>query len=448
MATANFSFISKIKTYFSNDLWHYVDASEKNHKSLSILRVIFQTCLQFHQRKMGMIATAMTFYTLMSIVPILALTFAIAKGFHLQVFVESKIHALPLPPEVLNQFIAYADKALQQASSVGIAGVGAILLFWSVLRLFSVIEKAFNDIWHIQRGRSMVRCLTDYLAMLFFFLFAITTMSACTYFVQSFLPHVLAVSDMIPMKEDILVWSAQLTSILILAVIFGIIYMAIPHTRVKFIPAFISGVVVAIALFVLTQYAVFGILNIAKLNAIYGSLAPLPIFLLWLNFSWMIVLFGSQLGYVIQNIHVFAYRKEWTALSTRDRHLCMLLVLREVAIRFDAHHPPVSTSELSSLLRLPLHIVDDVLHALLNAQLISNVTPPRDKVTDSYWQLACNSNTLTIADALLGLEHKGIPLPEKLSSPLTVAMNSELEKLEKALRLQGKNILIQIQNQS
>ncbi len=437
------SLVSKIKKYFTVDLWHFLDGTDKHYKFLLPLRILYQSVMEFRRGKMGMTATAMTFYTLMSIVPILAVSFAIAKGFKLDNYLEGLIYNLQeklhFPPDIAEQILTYVDNSLQQANTAGIAGVGAIVLLWAVVRLFMVVEGTFNAIWRVRFGRSIIRCGTDYLALLFFFVIAIGVMSGVTILSKTLseIPN----TTWIPWKEDILLWG---TSIFVLTLIFSAIYIAVPHTKVKAIPALVGGLFTSIVLFVLMQYAVGWVLNMGKMNAVYGSLAPLPIFLAWLHISWMIILFGAQVSFVTQNLGIFAYQKEWNELSKRERHLYVLLVLRVIAHHFEAQKGEIAFNEILKIVRLPAHIVLDALDELMTARLINQVEPRKLKDPEKYYQLACNSDQLTIAQALLGLDNKGCTLPERLKTPLSNAINAELIKMENAVQTSGNILLCDI----
>jgi membrane protein len=246
-------------------------------------------------------SSALTYNSLLSIVPLLAVIFAIAKGFGFQNIIQSELfHYMGWQKEVMTNAMSFIDKSLEYAKTGVFLGIGVVLLFYTVVKLLSAIEKNFNDIWRVKKSRSIYRMFTDYFAL---FLIAPLFLIVNAGF-SIFLNSVSSRSEVIDFVVSPIL---EIIPYMIVIFLFTFLFIYIPNTKIKFTSALFGGVFSGI-LFQLVQYFyINGQINISNYNAIYGSFAALPLLLLWLQTSWFICLFGVALSFSYQNVHKFNF---------------------------------------------------------------------------------------------------------------------------------------------
>ena len=261
--------------YCSQDVWN------DNSKSIkvNIIKTVNLSVRSFLDQDLQSRACAMTYRTILAIVPALALLFAIGRGFGLQNTLQGElIKYFPSQQTVLTQSFQFVDSYLNEASGGLFVGIGIVFLLWTLISLLSSVEDSFNTIWQVLKGRQIWRKVTDYLAI--FILLPVLMICAAglqlmmTTSLKTLLPYDF-IDSALPVIFDCL-------SVVLTWVFFAGSYMLIPNTKVKLGPALISGVVVGTAYQILQWLFVSGQMYVAKYNAIYGSFSFLPLMLIWL----------------------------------------------------------------------------------------------------------------------------------------------------------------------
>lgn len=319
-------------------------------------------------------ASALTFYSLLSIVPVLAVAFGIAKGFGFEKHLEKQIAEKFLEqPEISEKLISFAYNTLQNTQSGLIAGVGLILLFWSVLKLLSNIESSFNAIWKVPKARTFSRRLSDYLAMMVFCpIFFATSSSLSVFIVTQFVgytkekgvwetvsPYVLLAFHIFPL---ILSWF-----------LFTAIYYIMPNTRVPFKAAFTAGIIAGTAYQIVQWIYIQFQVGLASYGAIYGSFAALPLFLIWLNFSWLIALAGAEIAYHIEDDQAHASWKHGVSQQQTDARVLGLLVMQQCLQSFIKGKSPPSIATLAQRVGTAVLIVRRLVQQLVDGGLLVEV---------------------------------------------------------------------------
>jgi len=180
--------IQKMQRFLKQDIWRIRVGEAKGFrgKGIRLLRIFLLSFSQFSSDMCSLRASALTFYTLLSIVPVLAMSFGIAKGFGLDRLLREKlIEGMQGQQEVLNRVITFAETMLENTRGGLVAGVGVALLLWSVIQVLGNIESSFNDIWAIKKQRSLGRKFTDYLSMMLIAPILYIVASSATVFVTS-----------------------------------------------------------------------------------------------------------------------------------------------------------------------------------------------------------------------------------------------------------------------
>lgn len=243
-------------------------------------------------------ASALSFYTLMSIVPILAVLFGIAKGFGVEGILEKEIiGAVPNQEKLAEKAVDFSRLMLEQSRGGLIAGVGVIVLLWSFLGLIGNFESALNDIWCVKKGRTYSRRLGDFLGFIFLSPFILVAISSITLFVTTELVDFFQKLGLFESVSSYLKLFFTLIPIGLTFLVFSFFYLYLPNTHVPVGKTLLASAIAALV-FHLVQWAfIYFQIGIASYGAIYGSFAAIPLFLLWLQMSWLITLFGAELSY-------------------------------------------------------------------------------------------------------------------------------------------------------
>lgn len=416
---------SGIKKFFNVTLWHFKIKEQTWLASVFIntLRVFMLSFRLFFKNQCPVKASALTYYTLLSIVPIAALMFGIAKGYGYENILHDKLRAnLEGHEEVANRIISFSGAMIENTRGGVVAGFGVILLMWTALKLLNSIESSLNDIWGVKKGRPILRKLSDYLAILLICPFLIVMSGSTLVYLSSTLS---GIAHRLPFTETIntvIYFMGSLMPAAIIWLVFTFIYMLMPNTKVYFKSAFLAGFVAgSIYLLVQSTYIITQIF-VAKYNGVYGSFAALPLFLIWLQLSWTIVLYGAELSFAIQNVNVYELSPGDIAMSLKQKNIYALRIVRECSQRFEFQQPPLSDEEISSSLEIPVRSTRYVLFELVAAGVLSCVERKKDD-TPAY-QPALPTELLTPVRVIKMLENKGETADKKTSANFDKVIDS------------------------
>ena len=427
--------IKKIIQYISYDIWFKKEHEYRSSKIRWAVRQ-FKVCLftaqGFSEHSILIKSAALTFYTLMSIVPIAALMFGIAKGFALETKLSAYLYAeFPQYRIVIDQVIEFANAMLQRTRGGLIASVGLLVLFWSVIKVFNNVEKAFNDIWEVRKSRSIARKVSDYIAVVVIVPILWIISNSIRLQLQDQLLHIT--------PGPAIEFFFSLFSLFTIWVMFALLYMVIPNTKVKPRSAMTAGIIAG-SIFQLFQIIYVNIQSsLTSYNAIYGSFAAFPLFLIWLQASWQIVLFGGELAFAYQNIKKFEYEKRASEMSYEYRKRALLLVMRQIVFHFLDNKGGISSDQVAQQLNMPVRIVRDVTFDLERAGLIAAILGRDDKT--NFYIPARDVHTLTVFDVIhlvataRPAAQDRIPknYQELWKDPLDIGMNSEYREIDTIL---------------
>lgn len=400
-----------MKNYFGDRIWtvKVEEVPKKRALSLQFFRVSSLTAKFFIRNRCALHASALTYFTILSLVPICALFFGIAKGYGFDKLLKSKIHqGFAAQQETATQFIQFAENALDHASGGVVAGVGVIVLIWSALKLFSNIETTFNEIWGVRRGRSLARKVSDYLTMLILcpMLFAILITS--TTFIMSYLQTLAEKLPFSVMWNAVLLILTNLFPFALACLLFTLIYIFIPNTKVKFRPALTAGVFTGVFYIALQFGYIYAQKILTGYNAIYGSFAAIPFLLIWLQLSWSLILLGAQIAFAVQNVNAYELTPpDGEPESAECRARTAIRIMAELTTAFKREQGPVSLPELSRKLESPIRLTRSVLFDLCACGLASRLLAD-EKVSELY-QIAVPVERISPVFILRKLATHGYP---------------------------------------
>lgn len=428
--------IKKGWNFLTKQLWVVrLDKLNKRHGFfVKQIRVFSLSIKGFNEDNCLLRATALTFYTLFSIVPILALVFAIAKGVGYDEDIKKQIaEGSSQYSTVLNQAFIYADSMLANAKGGLIAGVGIVLLLWSVISLLINIESSFNDIWEIKKGRTWYRKVTDYLTIMFIAPIFLIISGGLTVAIQSHVSEMYIISGATAVILKII-------SFLMLCFVFTFLYIVLPNTRVTFKSAF-TAAVISTVLFELLEWAYISFqIGTTRLNAIYGSFAALPLFLIWVQYSWYIVLFGAELAFANQNVDHYELENEIKNISVRYKRVIALMICNDVVKNFQNPNKPLTATDIAHRLDVPVRLTRTIINELVETKILSEVRTGNDKET--AYQPALSDSKLSIKFIVNSLDENGVNELPITDSKELAAINRLLSDMDNAMDNAKGNTLV------
>lgn len=353
--------------------------------------ILLISARRYHSGGHAQAAVALTYYTIFAIVPIAALFFGIAKGFDLDTKLRAMLtERLSHHQELLEYICRFADTTLKQARGGVVAGVGVAALFFAVLGLSSNIGRSLNAVWELPPRRNILHRLSACISCMVMIPMLLVMISSAGMFLRTL--------------ENGFV-TARLLPLLLTSAIFFMIYLLTPNTKVRIIPALTAGVMAGISFQLLQDVFVLLQRSIFKYNQIYGSFAALPLFMIWLRWSWEIALFGAELGFVMQHIDTGMFDSTACSpnISLRSRRLRELAVARNVYAKFFSDGGASTFDELAGTLKFPAVCLEHELAALTAAKVLCRVEGPDG--SSAYVPL--HPATLTIAECLRMLDDSG-----------------------------------------
>ncbi len=400
---------ASIKDFFSHDIW-YVKLEKFprwQRGVIKLLRILLLAINDYTQKQLALRATALTLYTLLSIVPVIAMVFGIAQGFGLQQYLTDELNkAFATQPEILNNLLLYVQNLLGNTKGGIIAGFGFALLLWSVLQVLANIEDAFNFIWHVQTPRTWARKFTDYLSIIMLAPLFIVFSGVATIFISTQIKWVAQeISFLGSTISQLIIISIKFLPYLTTSLLFFLLYLVMPNTRVKPSAAIYAGIVAGIVFQVFEWAYIEFQIGVSNYNTIYGSFASIPLFITFLQFSWIIVLIGAEISYSVQHVVEYESRVQMASLSHEMKMVYSLYLLHHIANRFKEGDKPPTIREMSGRLGLQANICKNLLHQLIRAKLVAESNEGKSK--DPVYLPAMDIARLNIAFIVSKLESVG-----------------------------------------
>ncbi len=429
--------ITTISHFFRTGLWEIQLRETPYLKGLLIkyLRVFFLAAQGFLRHHCQKTAAVLTYYSLLNIVPIVAVAFAISKGFGLEKMIEKQILQMAdkanWQADITSQILTFSHRLLDQAKGGIIAGIGVVLLFWTVVSILGKIEESLNEMWEVKRARTLVRKFSDYIAVMVFAPVLLIISSSATVLIASQVKVVMSKIAFLGMLSSAILFLLNLLPYLSIWALLTLVYLVIPNTRIPFRSAMLGGIIAGtIAQIVQWAYIKFQI-GAASYGAIYGSFAALPLFLAMLQLSWMIVLFGAEISYASGHYETFGFQPDYSRISFASKRALALKIFQLVAQKFSQGEPALNEVQIAEHLEIPVRLVRQLLHELMEVGLVVE-TLSGEKHQIAY-QPARSVEHLTDREIYEAYERCGIVYD--FISPLEPKdrFSSSLEKTSKAI---------------
>jgi membrane protein len=425
-------------------IWHTPiwELSRRHLILIKQLRIVILAARGFSKDNVQLRASALTFYSLLSVVPVVAIAFALAKGFgldqNLQQLILEKTNVQDL--DLINRLLSIAQGALQKASGGIIAGVGVVILFWSVMSLLDRIESSFNHIWQIRSARPWFRKFTDYLTIMLIAPVFIILSSSATVFIKTQLSDVISAAPILDFFKPIISFMVRFSPYFLSWLGLTVLYIIMPYTKVKIRSAIVAGIIAG-TFIQLVQFLYIDLqYGMLKLSSIYGSFAIVPLFIVWMQSSWIVVLIGAEIAFANQNVSRYELELEALNISNYQKRVLTIMIMHLIVRNFEAGELPLSSESISQRLKIPVRLVRDIIQDLNSVNLVSMVHLGDD--TQRFYQPAMDINSISVSLVLSRLDKKGYNHTIDIKNKEFEKVSSMLNRFDKSIAKSDSNILI------
>lgn len=405
------------------------DFSEKGawvRRGVRGARIVFALLRDLTDGQLSLRAMSLVYTTLITLVPLLAISFSVLKGFGVHNQIEPWLLGFlsPLGPqgqEIAEKVIGFVDNV-----KVGVLGaVGLLALIYSVVSLMQKIEASFNYIWRVSKSRGFARRFSDYLSVLLFGPFLLFLSAGLTATVRGN-PIVERFSDVAAMQEAVNVLTF-LVPYLIMTAGFTFFYVYMPNTRVRIGPAITGGLFTALVWKVMGWVFTTFVLASGKYVAIYAAFATLILFMMWVYFSWIVVLAGANLAFYMQNPKYLSISRRPVVLSSRTRRAMGFAIVEALVKAQYEHGAGMDADAVAARFQLPAVATERVFMALENGGII---TPCATGTRPVYFP-AKPLDQMTMGEVIAALdragEEDGIGYERTMISPALARLDHEIE---------------------
>jgi membrane protein len=436
--------VSRLLSFFKTGIWEIrsKDLPPVEAFLVKYLRMILLASRGFMRDNCQKTASVLTYYSLLNVVPVVAVAFAMAKGFGLEKLIEKQILQMAAKAnwqgDITAQIISFSHKLLEQAKGGLIAGVGIVLLFWTVISIMGKIEESLNEIWEIKKPRTLVRKFSDYIAMMVLAPFLLIISSSATVLVASQVKLIVAKLAFLGVFSKVILLLLNLLPYVSIWTLLTMLYLIMPNTKNPLRSAIVGGIFAGtIAQIVQWIYIKFQI-GVASYGAIYGSFAALPLFLGMLQMSWMIVLFGAEIAYAHEHSETFGFHPDYSRISVSSKRLLMLRIFHLLTKKFSLGEEPLSAVQIAHALEIPVRLVRQLLNELTTVGLV--VETVRGMKSEIAFQPGRTIENITVKTALDEYEKYGITKIPDYQSEEADKISKYLKEISETIEKSPSNV--------
>ncbi len=309
------------------------------------------------------------------------------------------------------------------------------------MQVLSNIENAFNGIWQVKHSRVFFRKFSDYFSIMLIAPILILVSSSSQVFIIETVDRISNEIAFIGYVGPIIHFFVKFVPYILVWMLFTFIYMVMPNTKVNFGSALIAGIIAGTVFQVLQWGYIHFQIGVSRYNTIYGSFAALPLFLVWLNYSWLIVLFGAEISFSAQNHHQYEYERDIKNMNLRTKRLTALYILNHIIHNFEAGNAPFTAQAISQNLKLPVKFVRQLIYELIECEVLAE-TPSKDFKEPAFLP-AKSTQTITLHFVIEKLNNFGWDYSFiNNNDKLLTAIESRLSAFEKLIEHSDSNELL------
>ena len=365
--------LQQIREFIQYDLWrqsHMEIHAPKKRWLYRFLQTIILVARGFKDQVLVVRANSLSFALLFAFIPMMALIYAIARGFGFEEIVKSTISSSFLAEaNVATVLLEWIERYLETARDGLFLGIGLIVLIWAVYAFFNMLENSFNSIWNVKQSRSFARRMTNYVMTLLLVPVLVVVTSGISIFLNSTEVLASVLDGIVPIRKFML----RFLPFVATTGVFTWIFSAIPNTKVKFSSAIIPGILMGLLYQVVQALSMYLVVLFTRMSFVYGAFSAIPLVLIWLNITCWLLLIGAELAFAIQNNDMFAYEKDLKAMSRRYKDYVMLYLLSVIIRRFEAGEAPQTAQDMAADNQLPIRLVQQLLSRLEETVIVRRV---------------------------------------------------------------------------
>lgn len=364
--------LHRAKAFLTHDIWEVdlTDIGWIKRPFVKLLRVITMSFHGFLDDELPLRASGLTYVTLLSIAPLLAFVFTIFRGMGMGQEAIAKLREITTEmPEQIQQFVETIIQYIEGTSAGAIGGVAVLILLYAVIKVMGSIEFTFNKVWGVTTSRTILRKFTDYISILVLFPMFIIAASALSSLRSSerWTEHL---QEVYALTDRLLVFAPLLSA----AVAFSLLYLFMPNTRVKLKPALVSGFVAACLWSAwMRLYLTFQSVLLGGQDKIFGAFASVPITMFYLYVCWVIILFGVEVAFAMQNYATYARERHAFTASNESRLLVALAVVQEAARSMQGDEVGFRADTFGHARGVPIRLLNDVIKVLRKSGIMGGL---------------------------------------------------------------------------
>lgn len=375
-------------------LWSEVERPPWRQRLLKLGQLVYALVRDIAAGEITLQAMSLVFTTLLAIVPLLAVSFSVLKGFGVHNQIEPLLLQMLEPmgekgPEITAKIIGFVENV-----RVGVLGsVGFLLLFYSAFSLIQKVDRAFNTIWCLKKTRSLIRRLSNYLSALFIgpvLVFTSVGISA-SLMNSDVMQQILLIEPFGTLYRNL----ARLLPLLLISAAFTFLYLLIPNTKVRFSSALSGGIVSGIVWQTCSWVFALFVVSSTKYTAIYSGFAIVLFFIIWIYLNWLILLLGARLVFYLQYPGQLLLPDHLLQLSIADRERLGLRVLITIGKAYYAGEKGATWQQLNAQLKIPGDFMSEIIELLVSADLITASADQQPKYLP-----VCPFDTTTVKQVL------------------------------------------------
>jgi membrane protein len=386
--------IQRIREFIQYDLWrqsHIGVHAPKKRLLYRILQTLILVGRGFKDQVLVVRANSLTFALLFAFIPMMALIYAVARGFGFEELVSQQLTGSFLAEaNIAPILLEWVERYLATARDGLFVGIGLVVLIWAVYAFFNMLENSFNSIWNVKKTRSFGRRMTNYVMTLLLVPILVVVTSGISIFLNS--TEVL--SSVLQTVEPLRKFMLRFIPFVATSAVFTWIFIAIPSTKVKFSSAIIPGVLMGFLYQVVQALSMYLVVLFTRMSIVYGAFSAIPLVLIWLNITCWLLLIGSALAFAIQNNDWFAYERDIETMSRRYKDYVMLYLLSVIVRRFEHGDTPQTAQEMALHHQLPIRLVSQLLTRLEDTNIVRRVYVEQEE--DETFVPAMDTRLITV----------------------------------------------------
>ena len=386
------------REFVQYDLWRHPHVKTQDPKKrlwYRVLQTVILVARGFKNQALVVRANSLSFALLFAFIPMLAMIYAIARGFGFEEMVSEQLAGSFLAEaNVAPVLLEWVERYLETARGGLFVGIGLVVLIWAVYAFFNMLENSFNSIWNVKKTRSFARRMTNYVMTLLLVPILVVVTSGISIFLNSTEILASVLSAIEPLRKFML----RFIPFVATSAVFTWIFMAIPSTQVKFSSAIIPGVLMGFLYQVVQALSMYLVVLFTRMSIVYGAFSAIPLVLIWLHITCWLLLIGAELAFAIQNNELFAYERDLETISRRYRDYVMLYLLSEIIRRFEQGEQPETAHEMATANQLPIRLVQQLLSRLEETNIVRRVLSEQEE--DPAFVPAMDIHQITVEKVL------------------------------------------------